>query len=155
MNVIDELEKLLKTEVLIQVEEEIATIRKFVEKQKDSEDLKIELDYMLDVKKYYDEVIKPKRELIKQPRKKKTFQVDYITPTGEKVIVVLKSENKQCKKCNEVKHYQEFQHMKDKIHKNIFYLNPRCKKCCGERQCMKNKDVLLKLIENDINTQQL
>jgi len=57
MNVIDELEKLLKTEVLIQVEEEIATIRKFVEKQKDSEDLKIELDYMLDVKKYYDEVL--------------------------------------------------------------------------------------------------
>ena len=106
-------------------------------------------------KKYYDEVIKPKRELNKQPRKKKTFEVDYITPTGEKVIVVLKSENKQCKKCNEVKHYQEFQHMKDKIHKNIFYLNPRCKKCCGERQCMKNKDVLLKLIEDDINTQQL
>ena len=57
MNVIDQLEKLLRTEVLIQVDEEIATIKKFVEKQKDSEDLKIELDYMLDVKKYYDQVM--------------------------------------------------------------------------------------------------
>ncbi len=57
MNVVDQLEKLLRTEVLIQVDEEIATIKKFVEKQKDSEDLKIELDYMLDVKKYYDQVI--------------------------------------------------------------------------------------------------
>ena len=57
MNVIDQLEKLLKTEVLIQVDEEIATIKKFLAKQKDSEDLKIELDYMVDVKKYYDEVL--------------------------------------------------------------------------------------------------
>ena len=57
MNVIDQLEKLLKTEVLIQVDEEIATIKKFLAKQKDSEDLKIELDYMIDVKKYYDQVI--------------------------------------------------------------------------------------------------
>ena len=57
MNVIDQLEKLLRTEVLIQVDEEIATIKKFLAKQKDSEDLKIELDYMLDVKKYYDQVI--------------------------------------------------------------------------------------------------
>ncbi len=57
MNVIDQLEKLLKTEVLIQVDEEIATIKKFLAKQKDSEDLKVELDYMLDVKKYYDQVI--------------------------------------------------------------------------------------------------
>ena len=57
MNVVDQLEKLLRTEVLIQVDEEIATVKKFLAKQKDSEDLKIELDYMLDVKKYYDEVI--------------------------------------------------------------------------------------------------
>lgn len=57
MNVVDQLEKLLRTEVLIQVDEEIATIKKFLAKQKDSEDLKIELDYMLDVKKYYDQVI--------------------------------------------------------------------------------------------------
>jgi hypothetical protein len=57
MNKIEELEKLLRTEVLIQVDEEIATIKKFLAKQKDSEDLKIELDYMLDVKKYYNQVI--------------------------------------------------------------------------------------------------
>ncbi len=57
MNVVDQLEKLLRTEVLIQVEEEIATVKKFLAKQKDSEDLKIELDYMLDVKKYYDQVM--------------------------------------------------------------------------------------------------
>lgn len=57
MNVIEQLEKLLKTEVLIQVDEEIATVKKFLAKQIDSEDLKIELDYMLDVKKYYDQVI--------------------------------------------------------------------------------------------------
>ena len=57
MNIIEQLEKLLKTEVLIQVDEEIATVKKFLAKQKDSEDLKIELDYMLDGKKYYDQVI--------------------------------------------------------------------------------------------------
>jgi len=57
MNVVDQLEKLLRTEVIIQVDEEIATIKKFLAKQKDSEDLKIELEYMLDVKKYYDQVI--------------------------------------------------------------------------------------------------
>ena len=57
MNVIEQLEKLLRTEVLIQVDEEIATVKKFLAKQKDSEDLKIELEYILDVKKYYDQVI--------------------------------------------------------------------------------------------------
>jgi transcriptional regulator len=57
MGVIEDLEKILKTEVLVQVNEEIETLKKFVLKQKDNEDLKIELDYMLDVKKYYDEVI--------------------------------------------------------------------------------------------------
>ncbi|PUE63359.1 hypothetical protein [Arcobacter caeni] len=57
MNSIEELEKLLKTEVLVQVNEEIKTIEKLIKKQKNNEDLKIELNYMLDVKKYYDEVI--------------------------------------------------------------------------------------------------
>ena len=57
MNSIEELEKLLKTEVLVQVNEEIKTIKKLIEKQKNNEDLKIELNYILDVKKYYDEVI--------------------------------------------------------------------------------------------------
>ena len=40
MSAIKELEKILKTEVLIQVKEEIKTIEKFISKQKDSEDLK-------------------------------------------------------------------------------------------------------------------
>ena len=57
MNSIEQLEKLLKTEVLVQVNEEIKTIEKLIKKQKNNEDLKIELNYMLDVKKYYDEVI--------------------------------------------------------------------------------------------------
>ena len=57
MNSIEQLEKLLKTEVLVQVNEEIKTIKKLIEKQKKNEDLKIELNYILDVKKYYDEVI--------------------------------------------------------------------------------------------------
>ena len=57
MNKIEELEKLLKTEVLIQVNEEIKTIKKLIGKQKNNGDLEIELDYILDVKKYYDEVI--------------------------------------------------------------------------------------------------
>ena len=57
MSAIKELEKILKTEVLIQVNEEIKTIEKFISKQKDSEDLKTHLEYMLDVKKYYDEVL--------------------------------------------------------------------------------------------------
>ena len=57
MSAIKELEKILKTEVLIQVNEEIKTIEKFISKQTDSEDLKTHLEYMLDVKKYYDEVL--------------------------------------------------------------------------------------------------
>ena len=57
MSAIKELEKILKTEVLIQVNEEIKTIEKFISKQKDSEDLKTHLEYMLDIKKYYDEVL--------------------------------------------------------------------------------------------------
>ena len=57
MNSIEQIEKLLKTEVLVQVNEEIKTIKKLIEKQKNNEDLKIELNYILDVKKYYDEVI--------------------------------------------------------------------------------------------------
>ena len=57
MNSIEQLEKLLKTEVLVQVNEEIKTIKKLIEKQKNNEDLKIELNYILKVKKYYDEVI--------------------------------------------------------------------------------------------------
>ncbi len=57
MNKIEELEKLLKTDVLIEVNEEIKALDKLISKNKDNEDYKIELDYMLDVKKFYDEVL--------------------------------------------------------------------------------------------------
>ena len=57
MNTIEELEKILKSEVLLQVNQEIEEIEKILKKQKNNTDLKIELEYMKDVKKYYDEVI--------------------------------------------------------------------------------------------------
>ncbi|MDD3007861.1 MAG: hypothetical protein RBR70_07255 [Arcobacter sp.] len=57
MNKIEELEKLLRTDVLVEVNEEIKALDKLISKNKDNEDYKIELDYMLDVKKFYDEVL--------------------------------------------------------------------------------------------------
>lgn len=57
MNKIEELEKLLRTDVLVEVNEEIQALDKLISKNKDNEDYKIELDYMLDVKKFYDEVL--------------------------------------------------------------------------------------------------
>ncbi len=57
MGAIEDLEKILKSEVLIQVNEEISEIEKILKKQKNNQDLKAELEYMLDVKKYYEEVI--------------------------------------------------------------------------------------------------
>ena len=57
MNKIKELEKLLRTDVLVEVNEEIKALDKLISKNKDNEDYKIELEYMLDVKKFYDEVL--------------------------------------------------------------------------------------------------
>lgn len=57
MSAIEDLEKILKTEVLLQVNQEIEEIEKILKKQKNNTDLKNELEYMQDVKKYYDEVI--------------------------------------------------------------------------------------------------
>lgn len=57
MSKIKELETLLKTDVLVEVNEEIKAINKLLAKNKNDEDLKIELDYMTDVKKFYDEVL--------------------------------------------------------------------------------------------------
>ena len=75
MNSIEQLEKLLKTEVLVQVNEEIKTIKKLIEKQKNNEDLKIELNYILDVKKYYDEVITHiEKKILKEEDAVKTLQ---------------------------------------------------------------------------------
>lgn len=57
MSKIKELEELLKSDVLVEVEAEIEAIEKLLSKSKDKEDLQIELDYMLDVKKFYDEAL--------------------------------------------------------------------------------------------------
>ena len=57
MSKIKELEKILKTDVLIEVNNEITAIKKLMTKQKNNSELKDELVYMEDVKKYYDEVI--------------------------------------------------------------------------------------------------
>lgn len=53
----EELEKILKEDVLVEVENEIKAINKLISKQKNNNELKDELTYMEDVKKYYDEVI--------------------------------------------------------------------------------------------------
>ena len=57
MSKIQELEKILKTDVLIEVNNEITAIKKLMTKQKNNSELQDELVYMEDVKKYYDEVI--------------------------------------------------------------------------------------------------
>lgn len=57
MSKIKELETLLKTDVLIEVEEEIVAIEKLLEENSDNKNLKIELEYMQDVKKFYNEAL--------------------------------------------------------------------------------------------------
>lgn len=57
MSKIEKLEQLLKNDVLVEVNNEIKSIEKLISKQKNNDELKVELDYMVDVKKYYDEVL--------------------------------------------------------------------------------------------------
>lgn len=57
MSKIKELEELLKSDVLVEVKEEIDALNKLLLKEKNNQNLKIELEYMLDVKKFYDEVL--------------------------------------------------------------------------------------------------
>lgn len=57
MNKIKELEKILRTDVLVEVNQEIKALEELVLKNKKNEDYKIELEYLIDVKKYYDEVL--------------------------------------------------------------------------------------------------
>lgn len=57
MSKVKELEEILKSDVLVEVKAEIEAIEKLLPKSKDKEDLQIELDYMLDVKKFYDEAL--------------------------------------------------------------------------------------------------
>ena len=55
MSKIKELEKILRTDVLIEVNNEITAIKKLMTKQKNNSELQDELVYMEDVKKYYDQ----------------------------------------------------------------------------------------------------
>jgi glycyl-tRNA synthetase beta subunit len=57
MNKIKELEELLKTDVLIQVNEDIKDLEEQLEKKKNNKTIKDELKYMKEVKKYFDEVL--------------------------------------------------------------------------------------------------
>ncbi|WP_198304499.1 hypothetical protein [Arcobacter vandammei] len=57
MSKIKELEILLKTDVLVEVEDEIVAIKKLLEKNSNNKNLKIELEYMQDVKKFYNEAL--------------------------------------------------------------------------------------------------
>ncbi|MDK2063624.1 hypothetical protein [Aliarcobacter butzleri] len=56
MNKIKELEKILKTDVLIEVQAEIDALEKLIAK-KTITDLENELEYMLDIKKFYNEAL--------------------------------------------------------------------------------------------------
>ena len=57
MSKIKELEELLKTDVLVEVNAEIEALEELIKKEKNNKDLKIELEYMSDVKKFYVEVL--------------------------------------------------------------------------------------------------
>lgn len=57
MDYIKELEKLLKTDVLVEVNENIKELEASLEKKKSSKAIKDELSYMKEVKKYFDEVL--------------------------------------------------------------------------------------------------
>lgn len=57
MSKIEELETLLKTDVLVEVDEEIVAIEKLLKENGDNKNLKIELEYMQDVRKFYNEAL--------------------------------------------------------------------------------------------------
>jgi len=57
MNKIQELEKLLKEDVLVELEENIDELLDIVESKKSSKEDKDELKYMEDIKLYFDEVL--------------------------------------------------------------------------------------------------
>lgn len=57
MDYIKDLEKLLRDDVLIEVNEQINGINNALEKKKNDKGLKEELNYINEVKKYFDEVL--------------------------------------------------------------------------------------------------
>ena len=89
---------------------------------------------------------------IKKDRIKHTIELNYITTSGQTIIVNTKSENKICKKCLIEKNYQNYQNIKDKYNK--YYLSPRCKNCIYDYQLTKSKK-LIKILEEDINNNEI
>lgn len=56
MSKVKELETLLKTDVLVEVDNEIQALEKLLQKGK-NKDLQIELEYYKDIKKFYNEAL--------------------------------------------------------------------------------------------------
>ena len=90
--------------------------------------------YNSNAKIYYQTKIKPNRISIK--RKKICYQKEYTTPTGDIIMVNLKSDNKNCNKCLQEKLYTEFYTI---ICNNNYYLLPSCKICINKNLNKKNK----------------
>jgi len=57
MTKVEELEKLLKEDIMIELEESIEDLVSKVKKNKNNQDLKEELKYLRDVQKYFDDVL--------------------------------------------------------------------------------------------------
>ncbi len=57
MDNIKELEKLIKTDILVEVNEEIQSLESAIKTKKKNKDLKEELEYTQQIKQYFDEVI--------------------------------------------------------------------------------------------------
>lgn len=57
MTKVEELEKLLKEDIMIELEESIEDLVSKVKKNKNNKDLKEELKYLRDVQKYFDDVL--------------------------------------------------------------------------------------------------
>ncbi|MGB6329525.1 MAG: hypothetical protein WBF48_11415 [Halarcobacter sp.] len=57
MTKVEELEKLLKEDIMVELEESIEDLVSKVKKNKNNQDLKEELKYLRDVQKYFDDVL--------------------------------------------------------------------------------------------------
>lgn len=57
MDEIKQLEELLKTDVLVQINEDIKELNEIIRTKKNAKNEKAELKYMEEVKKYFDEVL--------------------------------------------------------------------------------------------------
>lgn len=57
MNKVEELEKLLKEDIMCEIEESIEELVSQIKKKKNNKDLKEEVKYLRDVQKYFDDVL--------------------------------------------------------------------------------------------------